>query len=55
MADYAGEIGEEAFKALVLRYVDCSKELFAHLEDRDYELADLWFSIQMVPTRWHLM
>ena len=40
MADYAGEIGEEAFKALVLRYVDCSEELFAHLEDRDYELAD---------------
>lgn len=40
MADYAGEIGEEAFKALVLRYVDCSEEQFAHLEDRDYELAD---------------
>lgn len=40
MADYAGEIGEEAFKALVLQYVDCSEEQFAHLEDRDYELAD---------------
>lgn len=43
MADYAGEIGEEAFKALVLRYTDCREEQFAHLEDRDYELADLWF------------
>ena len=40
MADYAGEIGEEAFKALVLRYTDCREEQFAHLEDRDYELAD---------------
>lgn len=40
MADYAGEIGEEAFKALVLRYTDCREAQFAHLEDRDYELAD---------------
>lgn len=40
MADYAGEIGEEAFKALVLRYTDCREEQFARLEDRDYELAD---------------
>ena len=40
MADYAGEIGEEAFRALVLRYADCSELQFAHLEDRDYELAD---------------
>lgn len=39
-ADYAGEIGEEAFKALMLRYTDCVEEQFAHLEDRDYELAD---------------
>lgn len=39
-ADYAGEIGEEAFKALVLRYTECSEQSFAHLEDRDYELAD---------------
>lgn len=40
MADYAGEIGEEAFKALVLRYTNCREEQFAHLEDLDYELAD---------------
>ncbi len=39
-ADYAGEIGEEAFKALVLRYADCTEKSFAHLEDQDYELAD---------------
>lgn len=39
-ADYAGEIGEEAFKALVLRYTEATKLSFAHLEDEDYELAD---------------
>lgn len=40
MADYAGEIGEEAFRALVLRYTHCDEDAFAHLEGRDYELAD---------------
>lgn len=38
--DYAGEIGEEAFKAIVLRYTSCTEENFAHLEGKDYELAD---------------
>ena len=39
--DYAGEIGEEAFKAIVL---NCNPNLteynFKHLEGKDYELAD---------------
>ncbi len=39
--DYAGEIGEEAFKAVVL---NCNPSLteanFKHLEGKDYELAD---------------
>lgn len=39
-ADYAGEIGEEAFKALVLHYTNCKEEDFVHLEGKDYELAD---------------
>lgn len=38
--DYAGEIGEEAFKAIVLEYTNCREEDFKHLEGRDYELAD---------------
>lgn len=38
--DYAGEIGEEAFKAIVLEYTNCKEEDFKHLEGRDYELAD---------------
>ena len=38
--DYAGEIGEEAFKALVLHYTDCKEDDIKHLEDKDYELAD---------------
>lgn len=38
--DYAGEIGEEAFKAIILRYTSCTEENFAHLEGKDYELAD---------------
>lgn len=38
--DYAGEIGEEAFKAIILRYTNCTEENFAHLEGKDYELAD---------------
>jgi hypothetical protein len=40
LADYAGEIGEEAFRALGLRYTHCDEDAFAHLEGRDYELAD---------------
>ncbi|MCQ2235713.1 MAG: hypothetical protein MJZ18_01810 [Bacteroidales bacterium] len=38
--DYAGEIGEEAFKALALHYTGCSEDDFVHLEGKDYELAD---------------
>ena len=38
--DYAGEIGEEAFKAIVLHYTDCKEENLVHLEGKDYELAD---------------
>lgn len=38
--DYAGEIGEEAFKAIVLHYTSCRQEDFKHLEGKDYELAD---------------
>lgn len=38
--DYAGEIGEEAFKALVLHYTNCKEEDILHLEGKDYELAD---------------
>lgn len=40
MTDYAGEIGEEAFKAIILQYTNCKEEDFVHLEGRDYELAD---------------
>ena len=38
--DYTGEIGEEAFLALVLNYTDCKPGEFRHLEGKDYELAD---------------
>ena len=38
--DYAGEIGEEAFKALLIHYTDCKEEEIKHLEGKDYELAD---------------
>ena len=38
--DYSGEIGEEAFKALVFRYTNCSETELKHLEGKDYELAD---------------
>lgn len=38
--DYAGEIGEEAFKAIILHYTDCNEENFKHLEGRYYEYAD---------------
>ena len=38
--DYAGEIGEEAFKAILLHYTDCTEEKVKHLEGKDYELAD---------------
>lgn len=38
--DYCGEIGEEAFKALVLHFTNCKENDFAHLKGRDYELAD---------------
>ncbi len=39
-SDYAGEIGEEAFKALLLAYTDCNEKDIKHLEGKDYELAD---------------
>lgn len=39
-SEYAGEIGEEAFKALLLYYTDCKEEEIKHLEGKDYELAD---------------
>lgn len=38
--DYAGEIGEEAFKAILLHYTDCTEKDIKHLEGKDYELAD---------------
>ncbi len=38
--DYAGEIGEEAFKALLLHYTKCTEDTVKHLEGRNYELAD---------------
>lgn len=39
-SEYAGEIGEEAFLALVLKYTDCEEGQISHLEGKDYELAD---------------
>jgi len=39
-SEYAGEIGEEAFKALLLHYTDCKEDEIKHLEGKDYELAD---------------
>lgn len=38
--DYAGEIGEEAFKAIVLYYTNCDVNHIRNLEGKDYELAD---------------
>lgn len=38
--DYTGEIGEEAFKALLLHYTNCTENKIRHLEGIDYELAD---------------
>lgn len=38
--DYCGEIGEEAFKAIVLHYTDCKEEDIKHLEGKKYEYAD---------------
>ena len=39
-SEYAGEIGEEAFKALLLNYTNCKNDEIRHLEGKDYELAD---------------
>lgn len=39
-SDYTGEIGEEAFLALVHHYTDCKPDEIKHLEGKDYELAD---------------
>ncbi len=39
-SEYAGEIGEEAFKALLLYYTNCKEDEIRHLEGKDYELAD---------------
>ena len=38
--DYTGEIGEEAFLALVHHYTDCKPDEIKHLGGKDYELAD---------------
>lgn len=39
-SEYAGEIGEEAFKSLLIEYTDCEEGDIKHLEGKDYELAD---------------
>ena len=39
-SEYAGEIGEEAFKALLFFYTNCKEEDIRHLDGKDYELAD---------------
>ncbi|WP_455590727.1 hypothetical protein [Bacteroides sp.] len=39
-SEYVGEIGEEAFKALVLEYTNVKEEEFVHLTGKDYEIAD---------------
>ena len=39
-SDYAGEIGEEAFLAIVLHYTNCTADDIKHLKGKDYELAD---------------
>lgn len=39
-ADYTGEIGEEAFLALVLHYSSLKGYQIKHLEGKDYEVAD---------------
>jgi hypothetical protein len=39
-SEYAGEIGEEAFKALILYYTNCKEDEIRHLDGKDYELAD---------------
>ena len=38
--EYAGEIGEEAFKALLLHYSNLKESQIKHLEGKQYELAD---------------
>lgn len=38
--EYAGEIGEEAFKAILLNYTNVREEQIRHLEGKQYELAD---------------
>ena len=38
--EYAGEIGEEAFKAILLYYTDLQESQVRHLEGKQYELAD---------------
>lgn len=39
-SDYVGEIGEEAFRAIVFKYTDIKENQLTHLEGKDYELAD---------------
>lgn len=39
-SEYSGEIGEEAFLALVYEYTDCKEGQIFHLEGKNYELAD---------------
>lgn len=38
--EYCGEIGEQAFKALMIHYVGVKESELVHLEGYDYELAD---------------
>ena len=38
--EYAGEIGEEAFKAILLHYTNVEETQIRHLEGKQYELAD---------------
>ena len=50
-SEYAGEIGEEAFKALLLYYTNCKDDDIRHLEGKDYELADYVTEVSH-PLRW---
>lgn len=40
VSDYAGEIGEEAFLAILYQYTSCTPGMITHLTGKDYELAD---------------
>lgn len=42
--DYAGEIGEEAFRAVLIRYLHIPAEKICHLEGKEYEYADFIYT-----------